>query len=148
MFSSQNNIVPDPNTTISSYGPDYICPKRIDYRLTHFDLIDLAIEYLLFSGYSVTCSEISAVKSSERPDAIGFNEIGHSMLIECKASVEDFLADSVKSSRNGANLALGLLRYYLITEELESNPKFTTLPSGWGLLVVSPNGYVRMKKRA
>lgn len=71
----------------------------------------------------------------ENPDAIGWFSCGHrSILIECKASRIDFLADKKKYHRHFEKNGLGRYRFYMsppgiiTTEDLQD--------SGWGLLEV------------
>lgn len=108
------------------------CYKCKDYKykygLTHNELVNLAARYLEFSGFRVILTEPGYV--SEKPDAIGFKE-GCSVLIECKASRSDFLADRKKPFRNGKEKGVGNYRYYL------TNPYVANihdLPHKWNLL--------------
>ena len=50
--------------------------------------------------------------SGEMPDAIGWKGKNHSIVIECKISRGDFLADSSKPWRREPGIALGCERYY------------------------------------
>ena len=57
-----------------------------------------------------------------------------SVVIECKASRADFLADARKSFRTNPEEGLGCERFYLTTPGLISANE---LPKGWGLLEYS-----------
>ena len=65
------------------------------------------------------------------PDAIGWKRACDSVLIECKLSRSDFLADCDKPFRRSPELGVGCERFYLTPRQL-LNPK--ELPAGWGLL--------------
>jgi hypothetical protein len=70
------------------------------------------------------------VETGEQPDVIGWrNTI--SILVECKASRADFLADKRKPFRADPSKGLGDWRFYLCAEGLIS---VRELPAGWGLL--------------
>jgi hypothetical protein len=67
------------------------------------------------------------------PDAIGWKRASHSVLIECKLSRADFLADCDKPFRQKQELGLGCERFYLTLPGLLN---LKELPPGWGLLEV------------
>jgi hypothetical protein len=79
-------------------------------------------------GCSLVVSEITSA-AYEIPDAMGWR-YGRSVLIECKVSRADFLADAKKSHRL-AGTGAGEHRYFLTPPNLL---KAEELPSGWGLL--------------
>ena len=66
----------------------------------------------------------------ETPDAIGWKGNCHSVVIECKTSRADFLADLKKSCRQLPG-AMGCERFYLVPAGLVTAAE---LPPGWGLL--------------
>jgi len=74
-----------------------------------------------------------ACVSGEMPDAIGWKRTCHSVLVECKASRPDFLADRDKPFRLKPETGVGCERYYLAPRGLI---RVEELPSGWGLLEV------------
>ena len=78
----------------------------------------------------VVLSEQACV-SGEMPDAIGWKRACHSVLIECKVSRADFLADRCKPFRQKSDLGVGNERFYLMPPKLVRPEE---LPSGWGLL--------------
>lgn len=69
--------------------------------------------------------------SGEMPDAIGWKRACHSVLVECKISRSDFLADREKPFRQKAHLGMGCERYYFVPTGLI---RVEELPDGWGLL--------------
>lgn len=78
------------------------------------------------------CSVVMAEKVSrafERPDAIGWAN-GFSVLVECKTSRSDFLADASKPHRAYPESGMGRLRWYVTPTGLLSASE---LPPGWGL---------------
>ena len=54
-----------------------------------------------------------ACVSGEMPDAIGWKRASRSVLVECKISRADFLADRDKPFRQKSDLGLGCERFYL-----------------------------------
>ncbi len=111
-------------------------------KLSHEDLRKLAVRWLKtrtvpYQGRGLPRGGRCAIAASElvssandTPDAIGWDAFGRSILIECKSSRSDFLADRHKTSRQNGN-GMGNQRYFL------TPPKLATaedLPEGWGLL--------------
>ena len=95
---------------------------------SHKDLVEVARQWLQKKGMA-TLTELGTV-GSEMPDAIGFKSDG-SILIECKASRADFLADQRKFFRLNPEFGLGAYRYYLCPKSLL---KPEDMPQKWGLL--------------
>ncbi len=79
------------------------------------------------------------------PDAIGWKKKCHSVLVECKVSRADFLADAAKSWRQQPETGIGAERYYLAPQELIAVEE---LPRGWGLLEISRGGIELVKRSA
>ena len=100
--------------------------------MTHSRLIDEAVRWLRTYRCGIVLSEQSC-SSGETPDAIGWKRRNHSVVVECKISRADFLADAAKPWRTNPECALGCERFYLapagmiVCEEL---------PAGWGLLEI------------
>jgi len=67
------------------------------------------------------------------PDAIGWKGKCHSVMVECKISRADFLADASKPWRVKPETALGCERYYLAPAGMI---RPSELPKGWGLLEI------------
>lgn len=97
---------------------------------THSKLVAIAERWLIARGCVVTSKELAAGNIYEIPDAIGWKSTG-SILVECKATRTDFLADSKKFVRNNEQYAVGRERWFLAPKNLI---QVTELPSGWGLI--------------
>ena len=98
--------------------------------MTHEKLVARAIAWLRRYGCGVVLSEQSC-SSGETPDAIGWKRACHSVVVECKISRADFLADRDKPFRRQSELGMGCERYYLSPAGLINANE---LPEGWGLL--------------
>jgi hypothetical protein len=98
--------------------------------MSHAELVEKAIQWLRSYGCGVILSEQASV-SGEMPDAIGWKRRSHSVLVECKVSRSDFLADCEKPFRRKSNLGMGCERFYFTPPDLLDPAE---LPSGWGLL--------------
>jgi hypothetical protein len=98
--------------------------------MTHAQLVQKAVAWLRAYRCGVILSE-QACLSGEMPDAIGWKRACHSVLVECKISRADFLADREKPFRRKQELGLGCERFYL-TPATMLRPE--ELPAGWGLL--------------
>lgn len=103
--------------------------------LTHDDLVAAAGRWLRnTAACSVVLEELVAnTGNGEKPDAIGWYT-GHTLLIECKASRADFLADHKKRFRMHPERGMGMFRYFMAPAGLI---KPSELPSQWGLLEVT-----------
>ena len=80
----------------------------------------------------VVLSEQACV-SGEMPDALGWKQACHSVLVECKVTRADFLADRAKPFRVKPEKGVGSERFYLTPAGLIHSKE---LASGWGLLEV------------
>lgn len=106
---------------------------------THADLVKRAVSYLrsrrcVLYGTEVRGSSVwtgSKRITPEIPDAIGWTYDGRCIVVECKTSRSDFLADQKKPHRQG--LGVGHERYYLAPVGVLTT---ADVPAGWGLLVV------------
>jgi hypothetical protein len=98
--------------------------------VTHPELVERAIAWLRSYGCGLVLSEQSAA-SGEIPDAIGWKGACHSVVVECKLSRADFLADLEKPFRRQRELGMGCERFYLARAGLVTPEE---LPAGWGLL--------------
>lgn len=105
-------------------------PSGTTWLMTHAHLVGKAVAWLRSYGCGVVLSEQSC-SSGEMPDAIGWKRACHSVLIECKVSRADFLADFDKPFRKKPALGLGCERFYLTPPDLV---RCDELPPGWGLL--------------
>jgi len=98
--------------------------------MTHEQLVERAVLWLRSYRCGVVLSEQACV-SGEMPDAIGWKKASHSVLVECKISRADFLADRDKPFRLKPEKGVGSERFYLTPPNLI---RIEELPVGWGLL--------------
>jgi hypothetical protein len=98
--------------------------------MTHVQLVEKAVHWLRRYRCGVVLSEQACV-SGEMPDAIGWKRACHSVLIECKVTRNDFLADRAKPFRLKSEQGVGCERFYLTPASLIRREE---LPAGWGLL--------------
>jgi hypothetical protein len=98
--------------------------------MTHAQLVEKAVHWLRRYRCGVVLSEQACV-SGEMPDAIGWKRACHSVLIECKVTRNDFLADRAKPFRLKSEQGVGCERFYLTPASLIRREE---LPAGWGLL--------------
>jgi hypothetical protein len=85
--------------------------------MTHAQLVQQAVIWLRAYRCGVILSE-QCCANGEMPDAIGWKRACHSVLIECKISRSDFLADREKPFRQKSELGLGCERFYLAPPRL------------------------------
>jgi len=98
--------------------------------MTHAQLVSKAVEWLRRYGCGIVLSEQACV-SGEVPDAIGWKGACRSVVVECKLSRSDFLADRAKPFRQNSELGLGCERWYLTPAGMLAA---ADLPQHWGLL--------------
>lgn len=98
--------------------------------MTHAQLVEKAVRWLRSYRCGVVLSEQACV-SGEMPDAIGWKRACHSVLVECKVTRADFLADRDKPFRQKPERGVGCERFYLTLPALLKREE---LPAGWGLL--------------
>jgi hypothetical protein len=92
--------------------------------------VSLAVEWLRRYGCGIVLSEQTCL-SGETPDAIGWKGKCRSVVVECKVTRSDFLADRQKPWRQRPEIAMGCERFYLAAPGLIAPAE---LPAGWGLL--------------
>ena len=100
--------------------------------MTHAELVQAAVAQLKRWRCLPICSEMHCANTyGEIPDAIGWLSRA-SILIECKATRQDFLRDSEKLFRKEPGFGMGDIRFYF------TNPGVIRddLPEGWGHYVV------------
>lgn len=108
--------------------------------MTHKQIVEIAYRWVLKNGScGVAFKELSFAGWGEIPDVMGFGN-GHSLLIECKVSRSDFLADANKPFRKNPQFGMGKHRYYCTPANLI---KISELPEGWGLIEVNEKGKAR-----
>ena len=122
-------------------------------KMTHDELIRLGRDWLIkpycamadygHSGCGVVITEIKTA-TPEQPDVIGFS--GHkSIVIECKASRSDFLADLYKPFRIFPAAGVGEQRWYLAPPGVIT---VNDIKPEWGLLEVKNGKTVTVIKKA
>lgn len=104
--------------------------------MTHAQLVEKAVRWLRRYRCGVVLSE-QACASGEMPDAIGWKRACHSVLVECKVTRADFLADRAKPFRLKPGQGVGSERFYLTPAGLVRREE---LPAGWGLLECCARG--------
>jgi hypothetical protein len=104
--------------------------------MTHAQLVEKAVRWLRSYRCGVVLSEQACV-SGEMPDAIGWKRANHSVLVECKVTRADFLADRAKPFRSKPERGVGCERFYLTPTSLLRREE---LPTGWGLLELRGRG--------
>ena len=99
--------------------------------MTHAELVRLAEDWLR-TRYrcGIVLSEQTA-DGCEVPDVIGWKGACRSVVIECKVSRGDFLADRQKAARRSPESGMGCERFYLAPRDLVRPEE---LPKSWGLL--------------
>jgi hypothetical protein len=98
--------------------------------MTHAQLVKVAEQWLRRYRCGIVLSE-QQCSSGEMPDAIGWKGKCRSIVVECKISRADFLADRTKEWRLNPEVAVGCERYYLSPRGVV---RADDLPRGWGLL--------------
>ncbi len=101
--------------------------------MTHAQLVRLAEAWLRRCYRCGVILSEQSCSSGETPDVIGWKGKCRSVVVECKVSRADFLADAQKPWRKDPSIALGCERLYAVPAGLISCDE---LPPGWGLLEV------------
>lgn len=113
----------------------------LPFAIPHKDLVSIAERWLARRGScGVTFTELKCLHP-EIADVIGFGCGDHSVLIECKASRSDFLADAKKPFRINPQFGMGKFRLYCTPLGLITR---TDLPAKWGLIQIDPTGKVHV----
>jgi len=112
--------------------------------ISHSALVKRAERWLLSHGCAFALTELVVIISSgEIPDAIGWNGPISTILVECKTSRADFLADQKKHFRRDLIWGLGRYRYYLCPKGMLQPEE---MPKGWGLLWAYPKQVRKIKE--
>jgi hypothetical protein len=98
--------------------------------MTHAQLVEKAVRWLRRYRCGVVLSE-QACANGEKPDAIGWKHVCHSVLVECKVTRSDFLADRLKPFRVKPEQGVGCERFYMAPAGLI---RCDELSKGWGLI--------------
>lgn len=97
---------------------------------THDALVERAARWLRSKGCTLVLKELTTAGVGEIPDAIGWTR-EETVLVECKVSRADFLAERSKPHRVLPENGMGRLRYFLCPPDV-IRPE--DLPPKWGLL--------------
>lgn len=108
--------------------------------LGHSDIVEAAYYWAMNSGKCAFVLKEMHSTTYEIPDIIGFFGYCTSMLIECKASRGDFLADKKKSFRQNPSMGMGKYRFYCCPDGMIKKEE---LPPKWGLIYVGNTGNPR-----
>lgn len=100
--------------------------------MTHDEVAEIGARWLRRNGYPMAFANLRSNVATEQPDALGFNDIAESFLLEAKISRADFLADKKKPWRANGN-GIGWRRGYIAPEGII---KPEEVPYGWWLLEV------------
>ena len=101
--------------------------------MTHEAMVELAVKWLRTRYRCGIVLSEQACCSGEVPDVIGWKGRCRSVLVECKVSRADFLADRNKPWRTNPESALGCERFYMAPAGMIAAAE---LPEAWGLLEV------------
>jgi hypothetical protein len=101
--------------------------------MTHADLVELAVKWLRGRYRCGIVLSEQACCTGEVPDVIGWKGRCRSVVVECKVTRADFLADRGKPWRQNSETAVGCERFYMAPAGLIAAAE---LPAGWGLLAV------------
>lgn len=120
---------------------------------THAQLVALACKWVKYTnargghGCSIAVPEPRGGWTGEAPDVIGYRFSGSwdqgTVVVECKTSRADFLANRAKPHRAGGGM--GNWRYFLAPEGLIAVQE---LPQHWGLLEVNGRGHIKVVRGA
>lgn len=94
-------------------------------------------------GCQIAFTESKGDWNGEIVDAIGFRAGVYgecSVVVECKTSRADYVADRLKPHRQNPATAMGLYRYFLAPEGLL---RADELPAAWGLIEVTDKGIIK-----
>lgn len=104
---------------------------RVESGMTHAELVTRAVRWLKRTRRCPVVVSRSCMATIEQPDAIGWGPFGRSILVECKASIADYLRDAKKPWRAHPEMGMGNYRYFMTPPGLLAG---RTLPDGWGLV--------------
>lgn len=106
------------------------------HTMTHPQLVDIAHRWVLRNAScGAAFMELKTSGTTEIPDVIGFGSGSHSVMVECKSSRSDFLADKRKQHAK----RMGRYRFYCAPAGLI---RIEELPEGYGLIQVNEKGKI------
>ncbi len=103
-------------------------------KMRHAVLVEKAVEWLRREYRCGIILSEQYCATGEVPDAIGWKGQCRSVVVECKVSRADFLADAQKEFRLSPEIGLGSERLYMAPAGVI---KRAELPKDWGLLEYS-----------
>lgn len=106
-------------------------------KITHTQLVSAARQWALVDC-KVVCAEMW-MDSGEQPDVIGWTAGSLSIVVECKTSRSDFLADAKKPFR-ARKLGMGQKRWFFTPKDLIT---LDELPPKWGLIEYHQSNHSR-----
>lgn len=106
----------------------------------HEHLCDRGAQWCKKQGFPIIATGLKANSSREQPDVIAFRA-DCSLIIEAKASRNDFFKDREKPERKGEGL--GLYRFYIVPSGLV---QVDEVPDSWGLLEVTGKKILETKR--
>lgn len=107
-------------------------------KFTHKNIVDIAYKWILKNGrIGVAFKELKSI-DNQIPDVIGFDG-WQSILIECKVSRSDFLADKKKPHHDNG---MGNWRFYCCPKDII---KVSELPKSWGLIYIDEKGKAKIE---
>lgn len=114
--------------------------------MTHRQLVDSAYRWLLGpAGCGFAFKELVAINGTgEIPDVLGFKDRAkHTVVVECKASRSDFMADRKKRHRCGDPMfmPMGRYRFYAAPKGMI---RVEELPERWGLIEANKRGTMKL----
>src|SRR4051794_25012510 len=104
------------------------------HTVRHAVLVEKAVEWLRREYRCGIILSEQYCATGEVPDAIGWKGQCRSVVVECKVSRADFLADAKKEFRQRPEMGLGCERLYLAPAGVVRREE---LPKDWGLLEYS-----------
>ena len=120
-----------PRILVSRYNSSMGKAPTSASRRQHAQLVARAAEWLRCKyGCGIILSE-QYCASGEVPDVIGWKGLCQSVLVECKVSRSDYLADANKPFRLAPEEGLGSKRFYMAPAGVIARDE---LPKHWGLL--------------
>ena len=106
-------------------------PQSSREEARHAQLVSRAIEWLRRHYKCGIILSEQYCATGEVPDVIAWKGFCKSVLVECKVSRGDFLADAVKPFRQKPEEGMGCQRFYMAPAEVIGAEE---LPEHWGLL--------------
>ena len=107
--------------------------------MTHGECVQYAAAWA-GRRFHLVMPEMQSLQNNEIPDVLAVDFLGVTLLIECKVSRSDFLADKKKPFRVKPEQGMGQYRMYACPKGMIKKGE---IPEGWGLLYVYPSGMAR-----